>query len=319
MQDQQTQMKRLLEKLFDISNNLPSFVNTEDSAKKDGKNKPSYNYTPGYKIVEAVKKELQKSHILLKTSVTRVESTPIEHTIYKMIDNEAVPFQKKELLATVTAEFTFVDLDSGETEGPLIHVCQASNGIDKSCVTAISTARRYFLIDFFNIITKDEADELNAHDSSFLPGVPPGDQPRNASDYQTAVSIQQHRAQSIPQQQCPQNTRYQYPQPPQSYAQQPAVQVVQNTYTQPQGGPVQMQGLIPDEKNPNIANAITELVNALRRNPEYKQKSSDYASTRAAQVNMLVECGINPYGTGFLMNLDEAALAQFEGRRPNFR
>lgn len=310
----QQQTKNLREKLFEITNSLPSFVNSEDSAKKDGRDKSAYTYTPGYKIVEAVKTQLCNQRILLETSVTKVESTPVEYTIYKLIGGQAKAFDKKEILATVTAEFVFRDIDTGEVVGPLVHVCQASNGIDKSCVTAISTARRYFFIDFFNIITKDACDDIDANDSSLLPGIPAYEQPRNASDYQAAMASPHYvqYPQFAPQEQYPQQNPYMA----QGYGQQPSVQVVQYA-GQPQGGAPVGHGQIPDEKNPNIAEAISELVKALEKNPN--TQSREYNTALAAQINTLLARGINVYGNGFLANLNEAALAQFQGRRPNFK
>lgn len=303
-------------KLLKITASIPSFVNTEDSAKKDGRDKSVYNYTPGYRITEVVRAKLIENNVLLKTEVTDVVSDMVEHTVYKVIGGQAVPFNKRENLVKVTAQFTFVDLDTGEEEGPLVHVCQASNGIDKSCVTAISTARRYFFIDFFNIVLKDPADELDAVDSSFLPGVSASEQPANATDYGAAMASRQYGGAQ------PRQPQYQYPQPPayipqQGYAPQPAVQVVQNTFNQPQSRQSQGSSTIPDEKNPKVAEAITALAGALSRTGG--QRTSEYATVLNEQVTKLTSYGILVFGNGYMPNLEEAALAQYEGRRPNFR
>lgn len=168
----QTQSLTLRQKLFEIQKRHQTFAQTEDSAKKtNGKTgKSAYTYTPGWRIVESVRKAMDDMGIMLDSSQVGEEHEMISYYVYKEIAGQIVPFEKKEMYVTVKREYTWVDVASGEKLGPFLQTAAGANGTDKSIASAESLCQRYFILKYFNITTREMDEEPDAHDSSAIPG-----------------------------------------------------------------------------------------------------------------------------------------------------
>lgn len=125
--------------------------------KKDSK---SYNfeYLSGDKLFEVVRPKMDELGLLLLPDVVKVESTP---TTYAAWDNKLKSLvQKTENLVALDINFTWVDVESGETVVQHWHGT-GQNGFDKSFGSALTYAERYFLLKTFHIATnKDDVDAL---------------------------------------------------------------------------------------------------------------------------------------------------------------
>lgn len=210
---------KLWQKLMEIQKAIPAFVNSEKSdKKKPGSKNSEYLYTPGWQIVEAVRKELDSRGIMMPISVISEEHKMVEYPVYKVINGNVVSFIKKENLSVITMEYSWVDTDSGETAGPYRMIASGANGIDKSTAAALSTAERYAILKFFHVPCKDAGVELDAHDSTNIPGLK--DQPMNATDSQIAGHKNGSPIRQIPSAEPPMPPQYpQYPSQ-QAYSQQ---------------------------------------------------------------------------------------------------
>lgn len=178
---EKTTPKTLWQKLFAIQKMIKTFAIEEDSDKKDASGAPAYRYTPGWKIVETIREHMDNYGIMLLTNCVRQESKLIDYLVYKDFHGQAMSFSKKEMFVQVEVEFTWIDTDTGEKAGPFVGYGYGANGTDKSGATALSMAKRYFLMNFFQFTTRELADEQDAHDSGNIPGFAPGQEPRNLS------------------------------------------------------------------------------------------------------------------------------------------
>ncbi len=220
-------------KLMQIQRTCPSFSNTEPSEKKkQGSKASSYDYTPGWKIVETVKGLMNNAGLMLLTNIKEEKHEMIDYPVYKIINGQLTTCQKKELLSTLKVEFTWLDTESGEKTEPFMMVASGANGTDKSTASALSFAERYFLLKFFHLTTKDPTEELDAHDSSYIPGLK--DQPVDATMEQMA-NAQPAMAQPM---NIPPQQGY-YPAAPQGYIPYPQCPSQMTYQQQPMNG---MQG-----------------------------------------------------------------------------
>lgn len=168
----------LRRKLKDIEKTFKTFATTDDSEKKiAGTQKSAYKYTPGWSIVESIRAEMDKQDIMLEMQVIEERHEMVSYPVYKLIEKAIHTFEKKEMYVTLTCEFTWIDVQTGERIGPIRLVSAGANGIDKSISSAISLAERYFFLKYFHISTREQADEPDAHDSEWIPGIPAECQP----------------------------------------------------------------------------------------------------------------------------------------------
>lgn len=186
---EKTTPKTLWQKLFAIQKMIKTFANEEDSDKKDASGAPAYRYTPGWKIIETIREHMDNYGIMLLTDCVRQESKLIDYLVYKDFHGQAMSFSKKEMFVQVEVAFTWIDTDTGEKAGPFVGYGYGANGTDKSGATALSMAKRYFLMNFFQFTTRELADEQDAHDSGNIPGFAPGQEPRNLNNGRAVQAV----------------------------------------------------------------------------------------------------------------------------------
>lgn len=291
-------------KLMEIQRANLTLSVSELSDKIDPNTKrPAYTYTPGWQIVENIRKMMDQKGLMLIPEFHLSECKLIDYPVYLMVGNEARSFIKKEIHFVVDADFTWIDTTTNEKAGPFHIVASGANGTDKSSASALALAERYFLLKFFHITTHEAADEPDAHDCDNLPGVgklPP------ASARQTVASQPQGQGQSHPTAQtyAPQQT---YTPPQQQPVQQPAVGR-QNSYPNPPAygpaGPVPASGL--DINNPAVTEAVTRLAQFERQTASHAETLNKVVGELCAKgfpmtqqiVDQLVACGQRLRETG---------------------
>ena len=304
-------------KLFQIQRGAKTFAITDDSEKTDARSgKSAYRYTPGWKIVETIRESMDALGLMLIPEVKFEKIELIEYPVYKMIGGSPMSFTKKEMHIAVSAEFTWVDVTTGEKAGPYKIVASGANGTDKSTASALALAERYFLLKFFHISTRDVDEEPDAHDSDSVPGIPKAQQ-QPATQAQACSSVpvpsqapgyagmpqyggyQQGGRGFAPQASAPAVPGQQvniYPAPPQ--------------YIQPGALPQGAQGF--NDNNPAIRDAIARLANFERGTVSHRTVLNECIGTLSA-------AGIVCTDPTFVDNLSEAAQALRENRKPAYK
>ena len=280
--------KNIWNKLMDIQRSMLTFGVSELSDKIDpNTGKPAYTYTPGWQVVETIRKKMDEASLMLIPNFRLKECPVIDYPVYKMVGSEVHSFTKKEVHFVVEADFTWIDTESGEQAGPFYIVASGANGTDKSSASALALAERYFFLKFFHITTHDKTDEPDAHDSDNISGLEKLAPASTRGAASGAKGRQGTAAQTAPVQPV---ATAPYPQPAQPVA--PAAPAGrQNGYAAPPAyGPVKAvpQSGQLDFNNPAVVNAVTRLA-------QFDQKTSSHGETLNKVVGEL--CGM-----GFQMN-----------------
>ena len=290
-------------KLLAIQKQFTSFEVSEDSEKKNNGGKPAYQFTPGWQIVEGIRKAMDAANLMLIPEYEKDDVRLIEYPLYKLVEGKPVTFTKKEIHIVLTANFTWMDVDSGEKAGPFRIVASGANGTDKSCASALALAERYFLLKFFHITTHDKDEEPDAHDSGTVPGIPTSEQPYNAP-YNAAP--QPVICPAMP-------AGGAYLAPPQPACAQPFYGTPQGPYISvPQSGqtaPVAPSATLFDVNHPAIENAVQRLANFQLDTPTFQTELNKV-------ICELASVGFKSFDPLFLENLREASQARREGRQP---
>ena len=329
-------------KLFDIQKSVKGFVNNTDSDKqKPGEKKSAYQYTPGAEIITRLREKMDEHGIMLIPNMIDESHHDIEYNVYKFINSEPRSFLKKEVLCTVTYEYTWIDTTTGEQCGPFKAAGMGANGTDKSLASAIALAERYFILKFFHIPTWDPADEPDAHDSSNLPGIPANAQPMNATDRQIVF---QNGAPAAPRMQMPPQPQ---PQPqPQAVYPAPAVQAPAPVQAPPQPtyypAQPQMQVNIPGQQpvgqQVNVFTQVPSYVSpaggpggrsyepndpmidaAERDLAQFDKGTTTFNEKLQVKIDELANAGYSVRDSFFVLNLMEGAAARRENRKPSYK
>ncbi len=315
----------IMSKLFQVQQQFKTFAISEDSDKREANGKPTYKYTPGWEITEKFREAFDAIHLMLIPEYRFNKVETIEYPVYKLIGGTPMSFPKREIHVTVDADFTFVDVDSGETKGPFHFVAAGANGTDKSTASAIALAERYFLLKFFHVSTREATDEPDAHDSDYVPGIPKKDQqgatPQNAC---MAAPVRQGSAPRYDGTAQPYGPR---PQPqgyqggfnqqgyiPQGGGQpQPGQQV--NVFTAPPAyapaTPAAGHGIPFNENNELISQVVERLMNFDKGTISHSQQLNEAVAYLSAN-------GVICTDPNFITNLTECAQARRENRQPRY-
>jgi hypothetical protein len=298
MENQNNKPVKLGQKLMEMQTQLKSFDANETSNKIDPKTKKTYKYTPGFVIIEAVRQLMDKYRVMLLPDIKIKELKDVEKDVFLGMPNGTYTKEnKRDVLCVLDAKFTWYDPDSGETFGPFSNDSANMNDVDKSCASAHAFAKRYFLLDFFGITTRDpESDPDSTSNVINIQPAPTPQQPQSATPM-TAPMVPQ--AQAAP-------PAYQTQMYPQAQPQVPAAPTYIPTPQQPQTA-------VPFNMNDqNILNAAIKLANYQKDTPTEKKVLNQV-------IGELSAIGYPVSNPSFIANLQEAAQARREGRMPNFR
>lgn len=286
----QTRPTTILGKLLAIQKSIKTFAVSEDSGRINAKTgKASYQFTPGWVIVERIRELMDENSLLLvpnyRVGGIREEEFPVPVELKSKIET----LQKKDALVTVEADYTWFDADTGESFGPFRCDAANMNNIDKSAASAISFSERYFFLKFFHITTHDTADEPDYYDSG-APETPAGRQQVQRTPFpKTAI-------------QAPPAPAYAAPAAPPAYG-----QPVPPAYSAPPVQTRQDGGF--NDQDPNIAFVIEKL-------SHFRKGSESFYKTFNEGLGELASKGYNCNDRRFVDNIAEAAAAKREGRAP---
>ena len=307
MAENTKQPKNIWQKLMDIQKAVVTFAADTDADKQDSRGKAEYKYTPGWVIVEKIREFMDNKGIMLMSNCISKESELIEYPVYKNFNGKPTCFTKKEMYVEVTMEYTWLDTETGEKAGPFKAFGFGANGTDKSGATAMSMAKRQFLMNYFNFTTREAADEQDAHDSAYIPGLPRNEQPMNLSpsDSARATPFAQEAMSGspMPASQPVQTVPYGgMPAPGSTIPQAPAAPK--------QGGPWTKRGFDPND--PAIKAIASQLAN-------YDKGTNTHKRILNESIGRLTTSGYDSTNPLFVLNLVEAGQAMREGRQPQFQ
>lgn len=117
----------------------------------------NYQYVSGSKVLGAIKPLMNEQGLILKQEI---------------IDVATAPAGEKDVLFTVNMRFTWVDVESGETDVNTF-AAAGCNGKDKGIGAALTYAERYFLLKYFHIATDE--DDVDYYEPASTTKVETGD------------------------------------------------------------------------------------------------------------------------------------------------
>lgn len=119
-----------------------------------------YQYVSGSKLLYFVRPKMDELGLLLIPTTVGVEQQIIETRPATTQRDGTVKPAKNEVLALLHKQFTWVDVESGESL-TTDFIAQGCNGWDKAIGSAETYAERYYLLKFFHIATdEDDVDAI---------------------------------------------------------------------------------------------------------------------------------------------------------------
>lgn len=114
-----------------------------------------YNYVSGSKLLPIIREEMDKLGLLLKQEIINIHNERQDYTVGR--DNRP----KSEILTTISMRFTWVDVETGETDVNTF-AANGQNDWEKGLGSALTYGERYFLLKYFHIPTdEDDCDNIN--------------------------------------------------------------------------------------------------------------------------------------------------------------
>lgn len=132
----------IYQKLHNIQKHVEKFV--QDSK---GHN---YKYTSGSLVLSKIKPLMNDHGLLLKQEVLSIENERMDYATRNG--------NKTEILTKASMRFTWIDVESGETDVNLFGA-NGMNEFDKGFGSALTYAERYFLLKYFHIPTDEDNPE----------------------------------------------------------------------------------------------------------------------------------------------------------------
>lgn len=134
----------LYQKLHEIQKSVRGFAKDRQGY--------GYTYVSGEKILGHVRNKMDELGLLLKQEVISIEN--------ERQDYITKTGSKSEILSKVMMRFTWVCIETGETDVNLFGA-NGQNDFDKGVGSALTYGERYFLLKFFHIPTdEDDVDAL---------------------------------------------------------------------------------------------------------------------------------------------------------------
>jgi len=123
----------------------------------------NYDYVTGNKLLSFIKPLMDENGLLLKQEITDITNVRQDYKVYdKWMDNgnggKGVWKDKSEILTTIKMLFTWIDIDTGESDKNQF-AANGQNDWEKGLGSALTYGERYFLLKYFHIQTdKDDID-----------------------------------------------------------------------------------------------------------------------------------------------------------------
>jgi len=124
-----------------------------------------YKYVSGSKVLSVIRPLMDEKGLLLKQEVLSIDN---ERMDYKTKSGD-----KSEILTKTTMRFTWVDIETGETDANEF-AANGQNDWEKGLGSALTYAERYFLLKYFHIATdEDDIDNPDRKEDDKKPKLPP--------------------------------------------------------------------------------------------------------------------------------------------------
>ncbi|NGM63549.1 hypothetical protein G5B30_16690 [Sphingobacterium sp. SGG-5] len=136
----------IYKKLHEIQKSVRGLGKDKDT--KSQYNPNGYAYVTGTKVLGHIKPLMDDLGLLLKQEVLSIDNTRQDYTTAK-------GHPKQEILSKVEMRFTWVDVETGETDVNLFGA-NGMNDWDKGVGSALTYAERYFLLKYFHIPTDED-------------------------------------------------------------------------------------------------------------------------------------------------------------------
>jgi len=128
-------------------------IQTEVKGLSKDKKSHNYEYVTGNKLLSFIKPLMDQKGLLLKQEILSIDN---ERQDYKTKYGE-----KSEILTKVMMQFTWVDVETGETDINMFGA-NGQNDWEKGLGSALTYGERYFLLKYFHIATdEDDIDNPN--------------------------------------------------------------------------------------------------------------------------------------------------------------
>lgn len=120
-----------------------------------GKDKDSHNfqYVTGNKLISYIKPLMNELGLLLKQEIMSIDNERMDYQVWDSYKKALK--DKSEILSKVMMRFTWIDIDSGETDVNSFGA-NGQNDWEKGLGSALTYAERYFLMKYFHIATDED-------------------------------------------------------------------------------------------------------------------------------------------------------------------
>ena len=129
----------IYKKLFEIQKQVKGLSKDKKSY--------SFSYVTGNKLLSFIKPLMDKQGLILKQEVLSIDNERMDYTTNRGA--------KSEILSKVMMRFTWIDIETGETDINLFGA-NGQNDWEKGLGSALTYAERYFILKYFHIATDED-------------------------------------------------------------------------------------------------------------------------------------------------------------------
>ena len=113
----------------------------------------SFSYVTGNKLLSFIKPLMDKQGLILKQEVISIDNERMDYEVWNKFEKVFKP--KSEILSKVMMRFTWIDIETGETDVNSFGA-NGQNDWEKGLGSALTYAERYFLLKYFHIATDED-------------------------------------------------------------------------------------------------------------------------------------------------------------------
>lgn len=134
----------IYKKLLEIQKEVDSFVKDGQS----GSGGFGYKYVSGNQALNKIRPLMNEKGVILKQEIMDIENTRMDYQTSKGAE-------KSEILTSVKMRFTWVDVETGETDVNEFGA-NGMNDWEKGLGSALTYGERYFLLKYFHVPTDED-------------------------------------------------------------------------------------------------------------------------------------------------------------------
>ncbi len=179
----------IYKKLFEIQKQVKGLSKDKKSY--------SFSYVTGNKLLSFIKPLMDEQGLILKQEVLSIDNERMDYDVWNKFEKVFKP--KSEILSKVMMRFTWIDIETGETDVNLFGA-NGQNDWEKGLGSALTYAERYFILKYFHIAT-DEDDIDNPERKSQKEVKPIKTTPKTYKDCKTKEQLREFYVAQTPEQQ----------------------------------------------------------------------------------------------------------------------